>query len=277
MAAEYKKDPARALNIIAQAMDLAFADRAYWLGDPDFAKVPRGLADREYAAELAKKIDPEHAIEIESHGQPPRADTEVFGEKHTTHIAAADSEGNWVAMTQTINLTFGSKVIVPGTGVLLNDEMDDFSAQPGAPNGFGLIGGENNAVEPGKRPLSSMTPTIVLKDGKPVMTVGAAGGPKIITQVLLALVRRLDFGQSLADAVSSPRIHHQWRPNVLSIEQAMPADVVKKLEGYGHKIEKVDFAGVTQAIEVDPQGKLTGVFDPRVAGKAASGTRPAGE
>ncbi len=151
VSAEYRKDPARALNIIAQAMDLAFADRAYWLGDPDFAQVPRGLTDRGYAAELAKRIDPEHAIEIESHGEPPAAADDVFGEKHTTHIAAADSEGNWVAMTQTINLTYGSKVIVPGTGVMLNDEMDDFSAQPGVANAFGLIGGENNAVQPGKR------------------------------------------------------------------------------------------------------------------------------
>ncbi len=118
-----------------------------------------------------------------------------------------------------------------------------------------------------------MTPTIVLRDGKPVMTVGAAGGPKIITQVLLALVRRLDFGQSLAEAVAAPRIHHQWRPDVLTVEQAMPEEIVKKLEGYGHKIEKVEFGGVTQAIEVDDKGKLSGVYDPRVPGKAASGER----
>jgi gamma-glutamyltranspeptidase / glutathione hydrolase len=275
MAAEYKKDPARALNIIAQAMNLAFADRAYWLGDPDFAKVPRGLADRGYAAQLAQKIDPDHAPAVQSHGDPPRAADDVFGERHTTHVTAADSEGNWVAMTQTINLTFGSKVIVPGTGVMLNDEMDDFSAQPGAPNAFGLVGSENNAVEPGKRPLSSMTPTIVLKDGKPVMTVGAAGGPKIITQVLQAIVRRLDFGQSLVDAVGAPRIHHQWRPEVLTIEEAMPEETVKKLEAFGHTIDKVDSAGVTQAIEINSKGELTGVFDPRVPGKAASGKRTA--
>jgi gamma-glutamyltranspeptidase/glutathione hydrolase len=156
---------------------------------------------------------------------------------------------------------------------MLNDEMDDFSAQPGTPNAFGLIGNENNSVQPGKRPLSSMTPTIVLKDGKPVMTVGAAGGPKIITQVLQALVRRLDFGQSLADAVGSPRIHHQWRPEVLTVEEAMPEEIVAKLKAIGFKVEKIDSAGVTQAIEVDDQGKLTGVYDPRVPGKAASGNR----
>jgi gamma-glutamyltranspeptidase/glutathione hydrolase len=269
----YRKDPAAALHLIAEAMNLAFADRAYWLGDPDFADVPRGLIDRQYAAELAKRIDPTKAQEAPSHGEPPGAAEDVFGRKHTTHIAAADSEGNWVAITATVNTTFGSKVIVPGTGIVLNNEMDDFSAQPGRPNAFGLIGGENNAVAPGKRPLSSMSPTIVLKDGKPVMTVGAAGGPKIITQVLLAIIRRLDFEQSLADALGAPRIHHQWKPEELMVEQAMPDEIVKQLEAFGHKIDRIASGGVTQAIEIDDKGNLVGVHDPRVPGKAASGKR----
>lgn len=277
MAAEYERDPARALHIIAETMKLAFADRAYWLGDPDFVDVPRGLLDEGYAAELAKRIDPDRATEVEGHGEPPGAAEDLFGQKHTTHIAAVDSEGNWVAITATINTSFGSKVIVPGTGVMLNNEMDDFSAQPGKPNAFGLVGAENNAVAPLKRPLSSMSPTIVLKDGEPVMTVGAAGGPKIITQALLAIVRRLDFEQSLADAVGSPRIHHQWRPKALMVEDDMPAELVAKLKSFGHEIDEVGSSsfGVTQAIEVDAEGQFIGVHDPRVRGQAASGSRPA--
>jgi gamma-glutamyltranspeptidase/glutathione hydrolase len=272
---EYESDPAAAFHLIAESMKLAFADRAYWLGDPDFVKVPRGLIDEDYAASLAKRIDPAKASEVPDHGQPPRAEADAFATKHTTHIAAADSEGNWVAITATVNLTFGSKVIVPGTGIVLNDEMDDFAAQPGKPNAFGLVGGENNAVAPGKRPLSSMTPTIVLKDGQPVLTVGAAGGPKIITQVLLAIVRRLDFGQSLKDAVAAPRIHHQWRPKSLAVEKEMPAAIVAKLKAMGHEVELTDSAGVTQAIEITPAGKLLPVYDPRVPGKAVVGKRPA--
>ena len=187
-----------ATHITAEAFKLAFADRAYWLGDADFVHVPRGLIDKDYAKQLAAKIDPKRAIDVETHGSPPNYSQDVFG-RHTTHIAAADAAGNWVAITATVNTTFGSKVIVPGTGVVLNDEMDDFSIFPGMPNAFGLVGAENNSVAPGKRPLSSMSPTIVLdSDGKPVLTVGAAGGPKIITQVVLTIMRVLDYQESLA-------------------------------------------------------------------------------
>ena len=270
---EYVVDPAQALHLIAEAMKLAFADRAFWLGDPDAVDVPRGLIDKGYAVALDKRINPEKATEVPSHGEPPAAAEDVFGKKHTTHITAADSDGNWVAITATVNTTFGSKVIVPGTGIVLNNEMDDFSAQPGKPNAFGLVGAENNAVAPGKRPLSSMTPTIVLKDGKPVMTVGAAGGPKIITSVLLAILRRLDFEQSLADAVGSPRIHQQWMPDVLTVEEKMPKEIIEQLEAKGHKIDLIDSGAVAQAIEVDEKGQLIGVHDPRVPGKAASGKR----
>lgn len=271
---EYDENPAQALHLIAEAMKLAFADRAFWLGDPDAVDVPRGLIDKGYAVALAERINREKATDVPSHGEPPAAAEDVFGKKHTTHIAAADSEGNWVAITATVNTTFGSKVIVPGTGIVLNNEMDDFSAQPGKPNAFGLVGAENNSVAPGKRPLSSMTPTIVLKDGKPVMTVGAAGGPKIITSVLLAMLRRLDFEQSLADAVGSPRIHQQWKPDVLTVEKKMPKEIVEELEAKGHQIDLIDSGAVSQAIEIDDQGQFIGVHDPRVPGKAASGKRP---
>jgi gamma-glutamyltranspeptidase/glutathione hydrolase len=270
---QYEEDPAVALHIIAEAMKLAFADRAYWLGDADFVDVPRGLIDKEYAKQLAAKIDISKATDVKTHGEPPRAAEDLFGKKHTTHIAAADSDGNWVAITATVNTTFGSKVIVPGTGVVLNNEMDDFSAQPGKPNAFGLVGAENNAVAPGKRPLSSMSPTIVLKDGKPVFTVGAAGGPKIITQALLAIIRRFDFGQSLAEAVGAPRIHHQWIPNELTVERKLPKEIVERLEAMGHEVNRTGSAGVTQAAELTPEGTLKAVHDPRVPGKAATGER----
>ncbi len=277
MAAEFKRDPVQAQHILAEAMKLAFADRAYWLGDPDFVDVPRGLVDEDYAADLAKRIDPKRATVVETHGDPPSDD--IFGKKHTTHIAAVDSDGTWVAITASINTHFGSKVIVPGTGVLLNNEMDDFSAQPGKPNAFGLVGAESNAIAPLKRPLSSMSPTIVLRGDEPVLTVGAAGGPKIITQVLVAIVRRLDFGMSLADAVGEPRLHHQWRPDVLMVEDTMPASVVKKLKARGHEVDELlpSQVGATQAVERGPGGRLVGVHDPRVPGEAASGTREAVE
>jgi gamma-glutamyltranspeptidase/glutathione hydrolase len=269
----YQENPAQALHLIAEAMKLAFADRAFWLGDPDAVDVPRGLIDKGYAVALAERINPEKATDVPSHGEPPAAAEDVFGKKHTTHITAADSDGNWVAITATVNTTFGSKVIVPGTGIVLNNEMDDFSAQPGKPNAFGLVGAENNAVAPGKRPLSSMTPTIVLKDGKPVMTVGAAGGPKIITSVLLAILRRLDFDESLADAVGSPRIHQQWIPDVLTVEEKMPKEIIEALKAKGHEIDLIDSGAVAQAIEIDEKGQFVGVHDPRVPGKAASGKR----
>src|SRR6185295_12557830 len=168
------------------------------------------------------------------------------------------------------NTTFGSKVIVPGTGVILNDEMDDFSIYPGMPNAFGLVGAENNSVAPGKRPLSSMSPTIVLDgDGKPVMTLGAAGGPKIITQVLLAIVRVLDFDQSLPEAVEGRRFHHQWRPNVITYEKGLAPEPVEGLRQLGHNVEEIDSGGRTQAIAVTRDGKLVGVADPRSNGSAA--------
>jgi gamma-glutamyltranspeptidase/glutathione hydrolase len=262
-------DPVEGAHIVSEAFKLAFADRAHWLGDSDFVSVPRGLASKDYAKELAAKIDRKHAIDVASHGSPPNYSQDVFG-RHTTHIAAADAAGNWVAITATVNTTFGSKVIVPGTGIVLNDEMDDFSIYPGAPNAFGLVGAENNSVAPGKRPLSSMSPTIVLdKDGKPVMTVGAAGGPKIITQVLLTILRVFDFEQPLEDAVTGPRFHHQWRPNVVMYEKELARDIVEGLRERGHNVEDVGSGGRTQAIAVTKDGKLVGVADPRSSGKAA--------
>jgi len=265
----HARDPGEYQHLLAEAMKLAFADRAFWLGDADHVRVPRGLIDKEYAKELAAKINLAKATTVAGHGTPPAADERIF-EKHTTHIAAADADGNWVAITQTINTGYGSLVVVPGTGVVLNNEMDDFAIAPGTPNAFGLVGAEANAVAPGKRPLSSMSPTIVLQDVEPVMTIGAAGGPTIITQVVQAIVRTIDLNQPLHHALAQPRIHHQWSPDEMRIESRLPADLKESLKHRGHKLNEVKNMGVSQAIVFDPATKqFIGVFDPRISGKAS--------
>ena len=267
----YERDPAQFTHLVVEAMKLAFADRAFWLGDADFADVPKGLVAKAYAKELSKKIDLKKAIKVESHGTPPNAKDDLFSKKHTTHICAADAEGNWVSITQTVNTTFGSKVIIPGTGVIMNNEMDDFSISPGTPNAFGLIGAEANAIAPGKRPLSSMSPTIILKDGKPVMAIGAAGGPKIISQVLLGIINHLDLKMPIANAVSAPRFHHQWSPDRILLENSNSKDLSEKLNSFGHeKILLSNVVGISQAISKYDDGKtFVGVHDSRIPGKAA--------
>ena len=265
----YDREPATFYHVVAEAMKRAFADRAYWLGDPDFADVPRGLVDRQYAAELSAQIALDRATPVATHGEPPGALQNHFG-KHTTHITAVDTKGNWVAITATVNGGFGSKVIVPGTGVILNNQMDDFSAAPGTPNAAGLLGAEANAIAPGKRPLSSMSPTVVLEDGKPILTLGAAGGPKIITQVVMTILYHLDLGLPLPDALGAPRIHHQWRPDQLVVEQSLDPSIVEALEKLGHQVKRTRSVGVAQAIGLAEDGQgLVGVHDPRVEGKAA--------
>ena len=256
------------IHLVAEAMKLAFADRAFWLGDPDFAPVPKGLISKEYAKSLAARISPDHTTEVPQHGDPPDAANDVFS-KHTTHFSVADADGWWVGATATINYTYGSLVTIPGTGVLLNDEMDDFAAQPGAPNAFGLVGAEANAVAPGKRPLSSMSPTVVLKDGKPILVVGAAGGPTIISQVLLAILRVVDFKCSAQTALAAPRFHQQWQPDVLRIEESVPAGVRERLIKKGHKLQVVGHIGVSQAVQQNGAGEFQGAADPRVQGQAA--------
>ncbi|UTA46415.1 gamma-glutamyltransferase [Simiduia sp. 21SJ11W-1] len=249
-------------HVIGEAMKLAFADRAYWLGDPAFTKVPKGLIGKEYIARQAARIELERALDVTGPGTPADVEVDLFA-KHTTHIAAADKWGNWVAITTTVNTDFGAKVVVPGTGVVLNNQMDDFSVQPGVPNIYGLVGTEANSVQPGKRPLSSMAPTIVLKDGKPVMTVGAAGGPTIITQVVQAIINHLDLNLPLEEALAKSRIHQQWRPDMLFVEANMPAGTRQILVNKGHKLRELGPYGSTQAISfVD--GKLVAVAEPRL-------------
>ena len=258
-------------HLIIEAMKLAFADRAHWLGDADHAKVPiAGLISKAYAKQLAGRIDPEKASPVPTHGDPSKA-TADSTEKHTAHFTVVDGRGCWVACTTTLNTSFGSKVLVPGTGILLNNQMDDFSLKPGVPNAFGLVGAEANAIAPGKRPLSSMSPTIVLKDGKPVLTVGAAGGPTIITQALLTIIRTIDLRQPLHQAVKAPRFHHQWSPNHVSIEDGFRPEVLAALIARGHILKSRSSFGTCQAIAFD-QGSavLTAVSEPRSGGAAAA-------
>jgi gamma-glutamyltranspeptidase/glutathione hydrolase len=227
------------------------------------------LVDKQYAASLAAKIKPQRATDVASHGTPPDWQSNVF-KKHTTHFSVADAEGNWVACTATVNTSFGSKVVIPGTGVVMNDEMDDFSAQPGVANYFGLIGAEANAVAPGKRPLSSMSPTIVLKNDQPIISLGAAGGPRIISAVLLELVAMLDLGLTPAEALAKPRIHDQWFPDELTVERTLPLRLQAALTGRGHKVKVLPSMAVSQIVARSPDGKsFVGAADPRAAGKAA--------
>ena len=255
--------------LIGIGVPASFADRAYWLGDPDFVNVPRGLVDKQYGAALAKRINLASVTAVASHGTPPEWSSDVF-KKHTTHFSVADAEGNWVACTATVNTSFGSKVVIPGTGVVMNNQMDDFSVQPGVANFFGLIGAEANAVAPHKRPLSSMTPTIVLKDGQPIIALGAAGGPKIISQVLLELVDMLDLGMNPQQALLQPRIHHQWFPDELMIEDNLPAELQQALAKRGHKVKTFKSMGVSQIVARSPDGKgFSGAADPRANGTSA--------
>lgn len=267
------EDSADFVHVVTEAMKLAFADRAHWLGDPDFARVPRGLISREYARELAARIDLRHAGLVSGAGRPVGADSDVFERerhRHTTHFSTADGEGNWVACTATVNTSFGSKVVVPGTGLVLNNQMDDFVAQPGVPNFFGLVGADANAVEARKRPLSSMSPTLVLKDGRPVLSVGAAGGPTIISQTLLAIVRIVDFGHGPAQALAGRRFHHQWRPDAVKLERAWGESTAESLRRRGHVVEWVDSLGATQAVGRRSDGRFEAAADPRVQGLGAT-------
>lgn len=258
--------PDQWVHLMTESMKLAFADRAHWLGDSDFTRVPSGLVDPVHSRRLAKGIDLKSATAVEGQSLPPDADSRFF-DRHTAHLSAADTAGNWVAITATINTAFGSKVVVPGTGVILNNQMDDFSIEPGVPNHFGLVGSEANKVEPGKRPLSSMSPTIVLgPDEEPWLAIGAAGGPTIISQVAVALVRLIDFEQSLPDALAAPRFHHQWIPDQLRIEPTWDESVRNALDLRGHQLQSAAAMGRSQAVMRDADGAFHATADPRGGG-----------
>lgn len=262
---------AQGYHLLLEIMKRAMADRAHWLGDSDFARVPTGLLDATYLAERAKSIRLERATAVESHGTPPGADVDLFGQGgHTTHLTTADDQGNVVAMTQTVNTTFGCKLIVPETGVVLNNEMDDFSLAPGVRNAFGLVGSEANLIAPGKRPLSSMSPTIVLReDGTPAMSCGAAGGPRIITAALQILIGVLDLGRSIDQAVAAPRVHHQWSPDRAVCEDGLGAELIAELEQMGHKVDTVSASATAQGLSLNGSS-MTAASDPRVPSSAMS-------
>lgn len=239
---------AASLHWIAEVMRRSFADRAEFLGDADFARVPvRGLLDPGYLASRRASIRVDRVTpssEIGA-GRPAREPED------TTHFNVIDARGNAVALTYTINNSYGSAVTVPRLGFLLNNEMDDFAAQPGKPNMFGLIQGEANAIAPRKRPLSAMTPTIVEKDGRLVMALGAPGGPRIISGVLQVLLHVIDFGMDIQQAVDQPRIHHQWMPDRLYYEPGLSPDTLELLRQRGHELAPIYAVGSVEAILVE--------------------------
>lgn len=256
---------AAVVHYMTEAMRRYFADRSEHLGDPDFFKVPMtSLLDPKYIAKQRASIDAERAT-------PSSAiKAAVFNGKEsneTTHYTVADAEGNVVAVTYTLNGSFGSKVTATGLGFLLNNEMDDFAPKPGEANMFGLIQGEANAIAPGKTPLSSMTPTIVLKDGKPVLALGSPGGPTIINSVLEVMVNVLDFGMNVQDAVNWPRFHHQWMPDELRMENGYSPDTIALLEKRGYTVRRATAQGDVAAIRF-ASGWLEGAPDPRTEATA---------
>ena len=259
---------AGALHILAEAMKPAYADRATWLGDPARTKVPvAGLTAKSYAATLREKIDPDRAksaAEV-SAGNPLPHESD-----QTTHFSVVDAEGNAVSNTYTLNFSYGIGLVAEGTGVLLNNEMDDFAAKTGARNAYGLVGGEANAVAPGARPLSSMTPTFVFRDGRLFLVTGSPGGSRIITTVLQVIVNVLDFRMNLAQAVAAPRIHHQWQPDVLMVEEGVSPDTLALLRAKGHNVKVGATSGSANSVMAE-DGLLAGASDPRQRGTLAEG------
>ena len=225
---------AATLHLMIEAMKPAYADRAEFLGDPAFVKVPvAGLTSKRYAAEQRLAIDPERARPAQSirPGTPAAHEGD-----NTTHYSVVDRDGNAVANTYTLNFSYGLGLVADGTGILLNNELDDFAAKPGAPNAYGLVGGDANAPGGGKRPLSSMAPTIVLRDGRVFLVTGTPGGSRIITMVLQVILNVIDHRMNVAEAVAAPRIHHQWLPDQVNAERGFSPDTLRLLEQKGHKI-----------------------------------------
>jgi gamma-glutamyltranspeptidase/glutathione hydrolase len=259
---------AASIHYLAEVMRRFFADRSEYMGDPDFVRVPlSGLLDPAYVARRRSTIDSERATpsEMIKPGHPSGAEA-----LETTHYNVVDSQGNAVAVTYTLNGGYGSGVTVPGLGFLLNNEMDDFAAKPGSPNMFGLVQGEANAIQPNKRPLSSMVPTIILRDGKLFMLAGSPGGSRIPSAVLQVILNVIDFGMNAQDAVDAPRLHHQWQPDTLYLERGISPDTVALLKARGYHVEQsADMSiGRVEAI-VNVGGWLQGGSDGRGSGRAA--------
>ncbi|MBI3476768.1 MAG: gamma-glutamyltransferase [Acidobacteria bacterium] len=271
---------AQTVHLTVEAFRRAFYDRAEFMGDPDFARIPvPQLLDKRYAEAWRESISPSHASASADLKRP-----KVFNElervaefqpmairepQNTTHFSVVDPQGNAVAVTTTLNDSFGSRVTAEGLGFLLNDEMDDFAAKQGVPNAYGLIQGPANAIGPGKRPLSAMTPTIVLKDGKLFLVLGSPGGPTIITTVANVLMGVVDFGLDIQEAVNAPRLHHQWLPDVIEVEDRLSPDTMNLLRSKGHTLRVEHLWGDGECIMIDPKtGERLGASDGRNNGKA---------
>ncbi|HSP84119.1 MAG TPA: gamma-glutamyltransferase [Psychrobacter sp.] len=265
---DYGQNSAQTIHLMAEAMQLAYADRSEYLGDSDFIDVPAsGLTAQPYADKLRTLINPNKATPaatIKANNPLP------YESDQTTHFSIIDKDGNAVSNTYTLNFSYGTGLVAEGTGILLNNEMDDFSAKPGVPNGYGLIGGDANAVEANKRPLSSMSPTIVFKDSKPYIVTGSPGGSRIITTVTQVISNVIDHDMNIAEATHAPRIHDQWLPDEIRIEKALNIDTIKKLESMGHKVSPQSAMGSTQSIMMTPNG-VYGSSDPRIVDAAVVG------
>jgi gamma-glutamyltranspeptidase/glutathione hydrolase len=259
---------AAALHTLAEAMKPAYADRATWLGDPSRSQVPLdGLIAKAYAERLRAGIDPNRARPA---AEVKAGDPLPFEHDQTTHYSVVDAAGNAVATTTTLNFSYGIGLVAEGTGVILNNEMDDFAAKIGAQNAYGLVGGKANLVAPGARPLSSMTPTLVFRDGRLLLVTGSPGGSRIISTVLQVVVNVLDFRMNLAEAVAAPRIHHQWRPDVLLTEEGISPDTLALLRARGHAVRVGSSSGSANSVmRVD--GLVAGAADPRQRGTLAVG------
>jgi gamma-glutamyltranspeptidase / glutathione hydrolase len=260
-------DAATRLHLMIEAMKRAYFDRARFLGDPASVTPPAYLTSKRFAETLRERIDPDRAAAAASFGSifaPAREGD------NTTHFSVVDRFGNAVANTTTLNLSYGVGLVAEGTGVLLNNELDDFAAKPGAPNAFGLIGGEANAPGPRKRPLSSMTPTIVLKDGKPFLVTGSPGGSRIITTVLQVLVNAIDRKLPIAEAIVEPRVHHQWWPDEVAVEPGFSPDLVRALKARGHNVVEGLPRTSANSILVTAKG-FVGAADNRTRGALAAG------
>ncbi|MDZ7261581.1 MAG: gamma-glutamyltransferase, partial [candidate division KSB1 bacterium] len=259
----------RALHLLTEAMRRVFADRACYLGDSDYCNVPvSGLLSKQYAHGLRESIN---LFQATPSSQVREGNPLPYESDQTTHYSVVDKDRLAVAVTTTINEAYGSKVVVEGTGFLLNNEMDDFSVKPGAPNLYGLIGSEANAIAPGKRMLSSMSPTIVEKDGQLFLVLGARGGPAIITSLVQVILNVIDYGLTIQEAIDAPRIHHQWLPDQLLYERVgFPYDVLENLTRMGHEVqERKGYGSEAHAIMVEPETKiLLGAADSRGEGKA---------
>jgi gamma-glutamyltranspeptidase / glutathione hydrolase len=278
--AKFGNRSAQAIHLTVEAFRRAFYDRAEFLGDSDYARIPvPQLIDKRYAAAWRESIDPNrasvsndlkrpgifHELERVAQFQP----VALREPENTTHYSVVDPEGNAVAVTTTLNDSFGSRVTAEGLGFLLNDEMDDFAAKQGEPNAYGLIQGPANAIAPGKRPLSAMTPTIALKDGKLFLVLGSPGGPTIITTVANILIGVVDFGLDVEEAVNAPRFHHQWLPDAIHVEDRLSPDTMNLLRSKGHKLDAEHLWGDGECIMVDPKtGERLGASDARNNGKA---------